>query len=823
MHETHQIEEFMLPIDQKELELRILNKTRREKLCRSRDQRVEMDLQKEHEFHSAQKHREREMMSVEGLVIAIALLLLVAYILNLYRWSYRSSFLKYALHTFDAISGSMVTYTIGSMQQMTFAHKDFNWLWVALLLVLSDSVCHADFDQNKVSRLKYELLKLMDSVYTGILYTTSDRQILPAIWTILLLHAVKLLFRMWVFQLADQSYRHGQNSRLVADYMSYEHELSSSETADPITMRGYKYLVYGEAKPENQLQPAPPDYRIKLRVANEKKLITLEKIWQCQGSLLTTGDPDSRLKDLCLSFVLYKLIRRKFDNLHPPPEPDHEKAHRLLLDGLLSPDEDYNRVFRVIEVELSFLNDYFHTLFPVILVTRFILFIGLLLFVTFCTCCWLLASLTRDIDHRNCVYHIVTIYLFTIVIVKEVFRISSLVFSSWTKLLLLCKYVQYPSWQRSPATEKIVRFLCSRKLVTHWHNKIGQYHIFKSFYYEPKTINFMDCMRLSLKDEELSGAKEGHKIALPEEAKKAIFESLQAQRGKIRNGELLSNGVLSLRRNRVEKQLSWSCKLKTDAHTILVWHIATALCEQELFRCYNFDATSSRTHEYLIRMGKWMGTSSSRPMQKDDRKNLDKDLQSNYVVASSMSQYCAYLLVFNPQLLREHHLVVRFIFEKTIQKAKETFEGCCNSEQEIYDRMMDLAKEVVEEEKEVTDTLKLSAKLGRTLITMIEDEATRWKVLAEFWTEMIIYLAPCENKNGHALLLDSGGEFLTHIWALLHHAGIEKVSEYYSRVQETEQHLFSSDIQGLGFHQSDRGTDELRSVYSSHPNSDDIV
>ncbi|XP_042394205.1 uncharacterized protein LOC121985031 [Zingiber officinale] len=776
-----------------------------------------MDLQKE--------HRERELMRVEGLVITIALLLVVAYILNLYRC--RSSFLKYALHAFDAISGSLVTYTIGSMQQMTFAQKDFNWLWVALLLVLTDSVCHADFEKNRVSRLKYELLKIMDSVYTGILYTTSDRQILPAIWTILLLHVVKLLFRMWVFQLADQSYRHGQNSRLVADYMSYEHELSSSEKPDPITMSGYKYLVYGEAKPENKLQPAPSDYRIELRVANEKRLITLEKVWQCRGSLLTTGDPESRLKDLCLSFVLHKLIRRKFDDLHPLPEPDHEKAHQLLLDGLLLPGQDYRRVFRVIEVELAFLNDYFHTLFPVILVTRFILFISLLVFVTFCSCCWLLVSISRDMDNRNFVYHIITIYLFAIVIVKEVFRISSLVFSDWTKLLLLSKYVQYPSWQRSPATEKVVKFLCSRKLVKHWHNKIGQYHILKSFNYEPKTMNFMDCMRLSMKDEELSGAKEGRKITLPEEAKMAIFESLQAQRDKIRNGEPLSNGVLSLQRNQVKKLLSRSCKLKTDAHTILVWHIATALCELDFFRHYNVDATPSRTHEYLIRMKKWMGTSSSGSVQKDDRKNPDKDLKSNYVVASSMSQYCAYLLVFRPQLLREHRLVVRFIFEKTIKKAQETFEGCCNSEQ-MYDRMMDLAKEVVEEkeeEDEVTDTLKLSAKLGWTLITMIEDEATRWKVLAEFWAEMIIYLAPCDNKNGHASFLESGGEFLTHIWALLHHAGIDKVSGHghYSRVPEKEQPFFPSDIQGLRFHQSDRGTDELHGVYSSHQNSDDNV
>jgi hypothetical protein len=51
-------------------------------------------------------------------------------------------------------------------------------------------------------------------------------------------------------------------------------------------------------------------------------------------------------------------------------------------------------------------------------------------------------------------------------------------------------------------------------------------------------------------------------------------------------------------------------------------------------------------------------------------------------------------------------------------------------------------------------------------------EARRWKVLADFWAEFILFLAPSSNVEIHAEKLAAGGEFMTHLWALLTHAGI---------------------------------------------------
>jgi hypothetical protein len=64
-------------------------------------------------------------------------------------------------------------------------------------------------------------------------------------------------------------------------------------------------------------------------------------------------------------------------------------------------------------------------------------------------------------------------------------------------------------------------------------------------------------------------------------------------------------------------------------------------------------------------------------------------------------------------------------------------------------------------------------KLGKEL-EEIGDEVLLWKVLAEFWAETIIYIAPSDNVKAHMERLAQGGEFLTHVWALLTHAGILK-------------------------------------------------
>ncbi|XBJ17902.1 hypothetical protein VPH35_009207 [Triticum aestivum] len=75
------------------------------------------------------------------------------------------------------------------------------------------------------------------------------------------------------------------------------------------------------------------------------------------------------------------------------------------------------------------------------------------------------------------------------------------------------------------------------------------------------------------------------------------------------------------------------------------------------------------------------------------------------------------------------------------------------------------------EESEATTIFQSSTKLGRQL-EEIEDVTRRWKVLADFWCEMMLYVAPSDNVNEHIEQLTRGGDLITHLWASPSHAGI---------------------------------------------------
>lgn len=63
-------------------------------------------------------------------------------------------------------------------------------------------------------------------------------------------------------------------------------------------------------------------------------------------------------------------------------------------------------------------------------------------------------------------------------------------------------------------------------------------------------------------------------------------------------------------------------------------------------------------------------------------------------------------------------------------------------------------------------------KLGDLVRQRMSNPAVQWKVLAELWVEMLLSVAPSSNLNGHVQKLATGGELITHLWALLTHAGI---------------------------------------------------
>ncbi|KAK9267802.1 hypothetical protein L1049_010238 [Liquidambar formosana] len=513
------------------------------------------------------------------------------------------------------LSTYLMFYTLGLMQSASFRNELYA-IWASFLLIglgSVDSISAYSLEDNE-QRKRYTWKMIVKTFSLGwliALYEDESHFTLP-LWLLYSVTLLKTRERIRAFKLASQAGL-ARNTRLIADFMGYEHELSNQNEVDPAHMEGYNYLVRGED--QTTLTVTPPFYHQRLEINDE--VITIHKIWHCKGRLLTSrGDPDDQLKDICLSFALYKLICRRFSG-YPLWECPQEKTWNFVRYGLLSKEDDYERPFRVIEAG--------RVKYKIIELVYLI--IG----------CWVAASV------------------------------------------------------------------------------LGHYH-------PPK-----DSVNLKV-NRPGKGRKGITCTKLPAEVKKAIILSLKS------NGQTLSNGEASLCRHGVENELSWACRLETNIHVIMVWHIATSLCELALSKSI---LHTQRRQEYFI-------------------------------VATSLSKYCAYLVAFAPRFLPDSAYVSEFIFNQVVIETRE-FLKKCKSMEKRFEKMMTLG------DGDSADTVtERGAMLAKRLMRGIENEELRWKILADFWAEMMLFVAPSDDATLHAESLAEGGQFITHLWALLSHAGILK-------------------------------------------------
>jgi hypothetical protein len=116
----------------------------------------------------------------------------------------------------------------------------------------------------------------------------------------------------------------------------------------------------------------------------------------------------------------------------------------------------------------------------------------------------------------------------------------------------------------------------------------------------------------------------------------------------------LKNGEASLQRNLIGNELSWACKLETQMRVIMVWHLATSLCEIE---CKQDNLVMESKH---------------------------------FIVANALSKYCAYLVAFAPRFLPDNSYITEVIFDQVVQEAKDVLNGC-NSATSKYEKMMKIS------------------------------------------------------------------------------------------------------------------------------------
>uniref|UniRef100_A0A0A9F130 DUF4220 domain-containing protein n=1 Tax=Arundo donax TaxID=35708 RepID=A0A0A9F130_ARUDO len=74
--------------------------------------------------------------------------------------------------------------------------------------------------------------------------------------------------------------------------------------------------------------------------------------------------------------------------------------------------------------------------------------------------------------------------------------------------------------------------------------------------------------------------------------------------------------------------------------------------------------------------------------------------------------------------------------------------------------------------------LKMGSEIGQILIdeilkrNRVDADQALWEFLANLWAGLVLHLAKSTRASHHKLYLSIGGELMTHLWALLSHAGL---------------------------------------------------
>ncbi|KAF6986363.1 hypothetical protein CFC21_004132 [Triticum aestivum] len=658
--------------------------------------------------------------------------------------------------------------------------------------------------------------RVMSLLGVAFLIGTQNSQFKHPIWVLWAMQQMRSMYLIVAYSWASGSFLHGWSSPLVTAYMGTEAGICRE--GDPTTMLKYKYLVCGDQKQKVQLQA--PGYEFYLKVKSEGVFITLDKTWQLPSNQHADDDAGdvqpSWTKDLCLSFALYRLLRCRFDDL-PLPADSIKSTRKLMYEIIGKKDEDLSaqihhhaegtfsgdlpaqighhsersfsrglpahidhhaeRAFGIAELELAFLNDYFYTRYPILFWRGFPLIFAWYPPLTIALIAWLGRDIYKlykpkqgeiaHVVHRVNVDLIITWIFMGIIVLKESWKVVTYLLSDWTKVMLLCEYTSRTlKWVPEWLWEFLVQILCTPgcRIGRRWHNKIGQYEFLQSFGHNPRNILYW--LSLGLVPKEIRGAKVGSPAELPEDVKAAVLKSLCSL-------DLKQNSLKSDLPTDVKQfNFEWTFKLGTWCHSILVWHIATSLCEIELAQHYNSSLTTS---ELLSAIKTALNCFSSQPyVIKEDR--IEGWLRANYIAANSISRYCAYLLLIEPDLLPDSFLTADDLFRNTVDEALDILKGC-DTLQSIYRRLI---RGVPQQDDQKMDRLRThpntilasAARLAWSLIHEIPDEVVRWKVLAEVWVDILVHTAPSWNASAHKKCLATGSEFITHIWVILSHCNV---------------------------------------------------
>jgi hypothetical protein len=656
-------------------------------------------------------------------------------------------------------------------------------------------------------------------VWIGYLIYSNEQHergaVLNSFFVILWIFSVaKLCKRATCIELAKRSFDLAKNANLVSGYMAHlvrarqQHLLGlmppppGQQEQDIPVLRTCNYVVMGESQLDRE--EAPCGFRLPeidnilasqrdrrhddvlveaeavAVTATTTKLVRVCDVWQ-----LAESDPvfryherrKHRLQDTCLGLALFKLLRRRIEG-HAMVEACTDQARDLVRHGILE-ELGPERAFDVVEQELTFLDEYYQAIIPLALPNPKLFaanFAFSILFILFyCVAVLLvtgngrmfhvLASLFRGLValsadmvlQYRCFVHqasflvamvlsssdlIITFLLTLTLFTVETHEFVQYLLSDWHLASVLCSYATKPALRKRAGVRKAVKAALWIKKRSRPVIKVHQFTLLKFHQLHPRRVWVLLSRLLKRR---LVGLPD---VAVTAEAKKAIVEVLKLVLDRAVDGQgQFSNGREALQRRSNGgalgfEHLVWACDEAGGAATvILVWHLATTLLEA-----------------------------------RDDTE--DHPLPPAGEAAVTLSRYCAYLVAYEPGLLPDDQSWTEKAYRGIRAEIDGFFRGCLTTTKR-RDRLMAAGfhrgglGESTAMEKGVMLAKELERAIGSCTSVHAGHERV-WEMLLQLWAELLVFVArsPSGGVGAHALALANGGEFITHIWAILTHAGL---------------------------------------------------
>ncbi|RLN41563.1 hypothetical protein C2845_PM01G02630 [Panicum miliaceum] len=610
-------------------------------------------------------------------------------------------------------------------------------------------------------------------------YYSRASQFRDPLWALWALMVAKFLERIVRFKIANARYGDA-NTSFVAEYMKHEDkvEVTKKSTTSRFSMEDCNYLVVGDSMSKAKPERVGSEYEAKYKPADGT--VTVAKVWKCEGELLTPnsnvpGDEDE-LKDVCLSFALCKLLRRKFAGV-ATAESERPKAQRLVFDNLIR--SGWRRTFRVVRTELGFARDLLYTKYPILFSSGFPVVSTVLFAVTVGVSVWITVSAVRhyrlphwstsNVVHGRNVDLLITFVIVGMVTGMEICEFFIHLFSDWTKVMVISEYVQKP-WLNCRFLNCILRFICCGKIAEPIGSSLGQFDLFKATKQQTclpeiivKSFHTARSFVLLTGDEGFRTYKCKTLRPVPDAIMDMICRTLRDNRERFTAGQ-------ERPRQRTDQEQSYRamlsdyCKAPIDIEAIMVCHVATSKLEDDLSI-----GGSSGLANGGVRSSE--GSNDLEKGRSGEGSNKSSDLDYK-LVATTLSKYCAYLLFYKPKLLPVASNSVRFMCKILVDEAK-AIDGEEVANDGGGDKEANGKQERSGSHREAGIVSRGQALAGDLLGHVPAQRDEFWKALAELWCELIVSTAPHGNIGAHQKELGKGGEFITHLWALLYHAGID--------------------------------------------------